>query len=870
MNNKTVPPRWMLNLLRSFCPPMMVEEIEGDLIERYACQLSTIGSARARWKLFWSIVMFFRPGILLRNQFSLKSNTFYLWSNYFWMSIRVMSRNVTFTAINISGLILGISGSMLLFLWIHHEFSYDQFHADKDRIHVVWKRALDNGQVNCFGITPRVLGPTLEKEFAGVEHAVSFARWDSEHLFKVDSVVMKSKAGAYTDPAFLKILTFPLVKGNPANALEHPNAIVLTQSFARRLFGDREPFGETLTISQDGYTFDFTVTGILKDLPANTTFNFEYLISFKFLESLGENDTYWGNNSVTTLVKLRPGLDLDTFNKQVWDLEKKYSAESQHIELFLYPLTQMRLYSNFENGVPSGGRIEVMTMLATLGICLIVIACINFINLSTARAQRRAKEVAVRKVTGALRLSIIQQFLVESVTISFMAGLVAAALAWLLLPGFNQLIRQEVQITLTDLRIWLGFFALVLGVGLLAGSFPAFYLSSFLPVKILKATTAAPGKVRYLRSALVVFQFGFAVTMIVSAIVVSRQITFVQNRDVGYSKDNLLYVPLTGDLAKNFTAFKYELINSGVAEAVTKTSGPLTDQFSGTTDMQWRGRNPEERTGIERIYFDSNISGTTGLQIIQGRDFDLEKFPSDSSAMLLNETALKLMGFDNPIGEKVVDSGREYNVVGVVRDFVFTSPFRKVEPIVLLGSTQSWTFNVVYMKLNKSNTTSHNLTRLEALFRKHNPEYPFEYQFADVEYQRKFDSVRATLTLTTLSTTVAIFIACLGLLGLSIYMTESRLKEIGVRKVMGGSVWNITRLLGMASLKPVFVAIALFTPLSWWAMTWWLQTFAFRINLDWSVFILAAGSLVVIAALTVAVQTLRTARINPATVLRTD
>jgi putative ABC transport system permease protein len=864
-----LPPQWMLNLLRTFCPPSLCEEIEGDLIERYYLHCEAHGFARARWRLFRSVAGFFRPGILLRNKLAIQLNSLYMLANYLKISLRVMGRNSGFTAINISGLVLGITGAILLFLWLHHEFSYDKFHQDNDRIHVAWNRARENGQLTCWSTTPRILAPTLEKEYAGVEHAVSYAKWDSRHLFTVGTTKQTTSAGVFTDPAFLKVLTFPMIKGDPDTALEQPESIVLTESFAKRLFGDQEPFGQGLKISQDGYTFEFTVTGILQDLPGTTTFDFEYLLSFRFLESLGEKNDFWGNNSVTTLVKLRPEVDVHAFNKLVANVEKKHYAEGQHIEIFLYPLTKMRLYANFENGVPSGGRIDIMRMLGILGTCLILIACINFINLSTARAQRRAKEVAVRKVTGALRFTIISQFLMESMLTAAIAGVVAAGFAWLLLPYFKELVHEDIRITFN--APMLGGFAILVGVvGILAGTYPAFYLSSFLPIRILKGASVGPGGVRFLRSTLVVFQFGFAITMIVAAIVVSKQIAFIQTRDTGYSRDHLLYLPITGDLGKNFTSFRNELLANGIAESVTRTSAPLTEQFSGTTGIEWSGKNPEERTDIERIYFDQHLSSTAGVRIILGRDLDLQQFPSDSSGMLINETAWHLMGFKDPIGERIVDDHREYRIVGVVKDFVFTSPFRHVEPIVLYGSKQAWSFNVIYVKLNPTRTAPESIASVEQIVRKFNPEYPFEYQFADVEYQRKFDNLNTTLTLTTVFTSVAIFIACLGLLGLSIYLTESRLKEIGVRKVMGGSVMGITRLLGMASIKPVLIAIVLFLPMSWWTMSWWLESFAYRIALGPGMFMLAAVSILVISVLTVVVQTLRAARVNPATILKNE
>ena len=707
-----VPPQWVLKLLHSFCPPELLMEIEGDLIERFNLHCKKFGSGKAKQKFFWSVIRFFRPGILLRNKLTMSLNPFYMLSNYLKIALRVMFRSKVFSGINVAGLTLGITGAMFLFLWINQEMSFDQFHADKDQLYIGWNRATTNGEISCWNTTPRVLAPTLEKEYSAVMNAVSYGKWESSHLFKKGDTKIMKTSGAFTDPAFLSILSYPLLKGDHRHALENPNSLVLTESFAKQLFGDEEAFGETISIAQDGYTFDFTVTGILKDLPSNTNFDFEYLISFKFLESLGEKDTFWGNNSVTTLVKLQPGTDLSSFNDQIKNIEKKHYVDGQHVEIFLYPLTKMRLYSKFENGVPAGGRIDVMRMLGILGICLVAIACINFTNLSTARGQRRSREVAVRKVTGAGRSALIAQFWFESILTSFIAGVIALILCYLMLPAFSTLVQKNIQVDFTDKTLWAWFLTLIVGVGLLAGSYPAFYLSSFLPVRILKGIGGKLTGNHYLRSTLVVFQFGFAVTMIVAAIVVSKQIRFVQTRDAGYSRDNLLYIPLTGDLKKNFHAFKNDIVQQGLAVSVTRTSAPLTEQWSGTLDMKWDGKDPQLKVNIERIFVDDNIHTTAGLMILQGRDFDLEQFPSDSTSAIVNETALKLMGLENPIGEIVTDDDREYRIIGVVKDFVFTSPLVKIDPIILFGGKESWGYGIAYLKLTEGVT-----------FRKHSQNY---------------------------------------------------------------------------------------------------------------------------------------------------
>ncbi len=872
------PPAWILNFLKWFCPAQLREEIEGDLIQKFKRDLKASDTLkvsdayilrRAKRRLLWNVIRFFRPGILFRNDSSIDLTPFYMLTNYFKVAVRFMFRHKAFSAINILGLTMGFTGALLLFIWIAQELSFEQYHADKDRLYMGWNRSLENGQLVCWETTPRVLAPTLKEEYASIEAAASYAKWGVSHLFTVGDTKLLKTSGVFADASLLNILSFTFLKGDPQKAFADPSSIIITEKFAKQLFGEKEAFGETVTLSQEGYKFDFTVTGVLKDLPPNTDFKFEYLISFAFLESLGEKDTFWGNNSVTTLVKLKEGYDLTSVNEAIEDVEKKHYAEGQHIEIFLYPLTKMRLYSRFENGVAVGGRIEVIRMLGILGICLLAIASINFINLSTARAQRRSKEVAVRKVTGAFRITLIVQFLCEAILMAVSAGAVSLVLVYLILPFFNVLIGNQLILDLSNSTLWLSAAAIIFGIGFLAGSYPALYISAFKPVQILKGLGVSSHR-SILRNLLVVFQFGFAVTLVVSAIVIRKQIMYVQNRDAGYSRNNLVYIPLTGEMSKNFEVFKNELSQSGTSVSITKVSAPITEQWSSTGGIEWRGKNPEDRTDFERVYMDDNPSTTFGLQVLTGRDFDLQQFATDSTAAILNETALSTMGFDNPIGEVIKDNGREWHVIGVVKDFVFTSPFRKTEPIVLFGPKQKWAFSVVYIKLNPLQSSQKHLATLSSLTNKYNPEYPFEYHFADLDYQSKFEDMRTTLLITTVFTSVAIFIACLGLLGLATHMAEARVKEIGIRKVMGGSALSITRLLSYASIKPIIIAVIIFTPVGWMSINWWLQSFAYRVSLDIWVFVIAALSILAIALLTISTQTIRAANANPVDSLRNE
>jgi putative ABC transport system permease protein len=874
------PPNLALRFLRWFCPTHLHEEIEGDLIQKFNRDLKasdtskvsdTYALRRAKRRLLWNVIRFFRPGILLRNKTNLSLTHTTMLTNYFKVASRVMLRNKSFSFINIFGLALGMSSAALLFLWIEREFSYDQFHENKEKIFVAWNRENQNGQIQCESTTPRVLAPTLAQEYAGVESAVSYAAYGNSHLFTVGEKRLVKTSGVFTDPQFLTMFSFPMLKGEPSKALGNPNSIILTESFATQLFGDKEAFGQTLSIGESGYTFQFTVTGILKDLPTNTDFHFDYLVPFQFVETtLGEKDTFWGNNSVITYVKLREGENINHFNEIVKTVAKKHSDKESSLEIFLHPLTKMRLYSRFENGVQSGGRIEIIRMLGILGICLVAIACINFVNLSTARAQKRAKEVGIRKVTGAFRYSLVIQFLCESVLIAWGAGVLSLAFVFLSLPWFSNLINQPLSLDFQNLSFWATAFVFITTIGLLAGVYPAFYLSSFHPVRILKGSPITAGNRNFLRQSLVVLQFGFAVTMIVSVIVVRKQIGFVQNREAGYAKDHLIYQPATGELKKNYAAYKRELLALRTATSVTFTSAPITEQWSGTMGILWKGKDPQEKTDIERFIVDEDIATTAGIAILVGRDMDLQRYPSDSTAVLLNEAAAKLMGFAQPVGEIITDDGIEFHVIGVVKDFVLLSPYQKIMPIVLQGCKRNMSGGSIHIRLNPTILLQENIDALAKLSAKYNPAYPFEYHFVDVEYERKFSGLKTTLVITGVFSTLAIIIACLGLLGLSTFMIESRVKEIGIRKVMGGSVWSITKLLSFSSLKPIFIAIILFSPMGWLSMSWWLRSFAYRISLDGWVFLFAALSIIAIALSITITQTIRAAKINPVDTLRND
>jgi putative ABC transport system permease protein len=858
-----------LRLLRIFCPAHLAEEIEGDLVQKYERDLKKFSVQKSKRRLLWNTVRFFRPGILLRNKPSARLNSLDMLANYLKVAFRVMLRNKSYSFINLFSLALGITAFAFLFLWVQNEFSYDQFHPDKDRLYKVWNKDVANGQIKSWDVTARILAPTLKEEYSAVESAISFTGWGEQHLFTEGDKRIVKTSGVYADVDILTMFGFPLVKGDAKTAFKDPKSIVITERFARELFGEKEAFGETVTIGESGHSFSLTVTAVMKDLPSNTDFRFEYIIPYTLVEMLSGKETFWGVNSVYTFVKLKEGIDVNSFNDEVKGIVKKHYKEAGQREVFLYPLTKMRLYSKFENGVQSGGRIEIVRLLGILGLCLLAIACINFINLSTARAQRRAKEVAVRKVNGAFRNSLISQFLSESILLSVGAGVLSLMAVYIGLPFFSSLIGEKLSLEFSNLYFWLGGLTLIIVVGLLAGSYPALYLSAFKPVKILKGKISQSGKSK-LRSALVIFQFGIAIQLIVAVFVVQRQITYVQNRDNGYQKENLVYQYLTGTLGKNYEAYKNELLQLGVAESVTKTSNPITTRWSNTGGIEWEGKDPQNSTLIERIYVDHHFTTTAGLTMVRGRDMDLEKFSSDSTAAILNEATVKTMGFTDPIGQIIKDNGTEWHVIGVMKDFILSSPFQQVEPVILFGCEQAWALGVAHIKLSTGKATQENIQIMADLAKKYNPDYPFEYEFVDTAYARKFANLEATRTITLLASFITILIAGLGLLGLSTYMVEVRVKEIGIRKVMGGSVLSITNMLTWASIKPILFAVLIFGPQAWLAMNWWLSSYPYRISIGVFTIPVAALSIIGLAILITSAQTIRAAKTNPVNSLRNE
>lgn len=792
--------------------------------------------------------------------------------NYFKAAWRNLVRGKSFSIINIMGLAIGMAGATLILLWLQNEISFDKFHTNKNNLYEVYVLTNNtDGHPKAINATSQPLGPALKQGFPEI---AAFTRvWDlREWLLSANNKSLTSARGFIVDSSFLQMFSFPLAEGNVTGQFRNSNSIIITQDLAKRFFGDEDPLGKIIKTEN---TDNFIVTGVLKNPPINTRFQFDYLLPWSFRDK--QNDGYaneterWLSNNTSTFVLLKPNTDVTALNKKISDITRRYTGRNDVWTHFLYPLSKWHLYSEFENGKAVGGRIETVRLFGIIAAFILLIACINFMNLSTANSEKRAKEVGIRKVVGAGKSLVIVQFMMKAFLTACIAGLTALLIVQLTLPSFNMLINTELVLPFNNLFFWLSAVAFTLFTSFLAGSYPAFYLSSFKPISIFKKQFKKSQTALTPRKVLVVLQFTFAVILIISTIVVRNQIRYAEDRDTGYSKNNLIHVNFVGDIDKNYSLIKQELINSGIATSVTKTMNGINNGGAHTWGLRWQGEIPQDtNTTITLFSADADLVKTTGLKLIDGRDIDINKYSTDSFSVLLNETAVKLMGFKNPVGQIISApyANRELHVVGVVKDYIAGSPYKEIPPIVIEGPG-AW-FTGMHVKFNPAHSTANNLAKTEEIFKKYNPAYPFDYNFVDQEYAKEFKNEEQSKTLAGLFAALTIFISCLGLFGLSAYVAASRTKEIGVRKVLGASALSITKLLSLDFIKLVIVSIIIATPIAWYAMNKWLQNYSYRINIGWNVFLVAGLLTITIALVTVSFQSIKAAIANPVKSLRTE
>jgi len=793
-----------------------------------------------------------------------KLNRNYMIRNFFKIGIRNLWAKKAFSFINITGLAIGMAGAILIALWVQNEYSFDSFHVNNKTLYKVWYRFASKDYVGTQEVTAGPLANALKAEFPEIKNA-SRVYWPEGHLFNYKDVALKA-TGNEVDKDFLKMFTFPLMEGNAEHALEDVNSIVLTKKLATKIFGNADPLNQLLKLDASQV---YKVTGVMQDLPNNTEFDFEYLLPIPATGSFHDNS--WGSNSYYNYVQLQPGADVNQVNQKIRLIVQHHVDDKRNnTEVFLYPFSKMHLYSRFENGKAVGGKIEVIRLLLIIAGIILLTACINFMNLSTAQSHKRAMEVGVRKVMGATRINLVGQFLAESLAIALIAGIVAMLLAMAALPAFNQLTTKNLHIQYGNPIFWLAFLVFILLTGILAGSYPAFFLSAFRPVKVLKGRLNAVSRVFNPRKVLVVLQFAVAVVLIVSTIVVYRQVKFAQSRDIGYNSDHLVEVPIEGEIRKNFDLIKNELVSSGAAVSACRTSITVTMDGATGGGISTNGTNTQQQDiTFSKFATSGEFAKTMGLTMIGGRDLDMNTFPADSAiSCMINQTAVKQLGIKDPIGGTLYQGKQPLRIVGVFKDFIINSPYVNNNPMIVYAS-RSWAYNTV-IRLNGANGTARDLQIAEKIFKKYNPAYPFTYNFVDTEYKQKFNDQQQTGKLAAIFACLTIFISCLGLFGLASYMAENRAKEIGIRKVLGASVISITRMLAREFVILVLIAIAIASPVALWATSKWLQDFTYRINVGWLTFVIAGLCAVVIAVLTVSFRSVRAAMANPVDSIRSE
>lgn len=785
-----------------------------------------------------------------------------MFRNYLKIAVRSLLKQKLYSGINIFGLALGMACALLIGLWVKDELSYDRFLPDAERIHYVRVNFPYNGETVTNFTTPGPLYEAIAKDVPQIAVSTKI-NWGNETLVKVGEKAAK-QYGRYATDAFFDVFDLPALYGNPKAALAQPDKIVITRKMAETYFPNGLALGKTLQLDNNKF---YTVGAIIEDIPINATVRFDWLVNFKVQEEPWMKT--WGNNSFQTYVRLKPTATVARAEATMKGIYPRYADKGNDTGIpILQPITNMHLYSEYKDGEAVGGRIEYVRIFSIVALFILLIACINFMNLATARSAMRAKEVGVRKVVGALRSSLIGQFLSESLLTSLLSVVLALIMVWLVLPTFNTIFEKQLTLNLAEPVLWLIILVLVVVTGILSGSYPALFLSSLQPIRILKGRLQVGAGPALFRRALVVFQFSLSIFLIVGMLAVGRQMDYLKTKNLGLDRENVVYVPLEGAIAQPVKAesFRQEIMRlPSVASATTTMSLPI-DVQSTSGDLEWTGKDPKLQTSVSAMSVGVDFIKTMNIKLLTGRDFRTDS-KADSSNYLINEAAAKLMGMSDPVGQEVKFWMGKGRVVGLMKDFHLNSLHQAITPLVLTFTPGNTGLLLVKTRAGQ---TGQAIADLERLTKKFNPNYPFTYHFVDEAYEKLYNAEQQVNTLVNYFGLLAILISCLGLFALAAFTAEQRTKEIGVRKVLGASVASIVALLSADFLRLVLIALVLATPVAWWAVSKWLGTFAYQTELTWWIFGVAGLLAVIIAFLTVSYQAVKAALMNPVNALRSE
>jgi putative ABC transport system permease protein len=796
-----------------------------------------------------------------------------MFRNYFKIAFRNLAKNKGYTFINIAGLATGMAVALLIGLWVWDELTYNRYHKNYDRLAQVWQHNNYNGVKQSQVSNPYVMAEEIRNNFGSDFKYVIQSTWNFGRILTIGDKKF-NKSGMYWEPEVIDMFSINLLKGDPASAMKDPYSILLSESVAKTFFGDAEPIGQTMRINNKS---DVKVTGVYEDMPHSVRFRemswiMPWALYISEQEWIRNMDDPWGSNFTQTWAQIAQNADFDQVSAKIVNVKyNKVSEDDRRYkpEVFLHPMSKWRLYSEFKEGKNTGGRIEFVWLFGIIGVFVLLLACINFMNLSTARSEKRAKEVGIRKSVGSMRAQLINQFFCESIVVALLAFIVALGLVYLMLPTFNQVADKRLTLLWTSPMFWLVGIGFSLFTGIIAGSYPALYLSSFQPVKVLKGTFRVGRMASIPRKVLVVVQFTVSVILIIGTVVVFRQIEFAKDRPIGYERNGLINIYLqTNDIHKHFDAVRNELKTSGAIEEMTEAGSPTTNVWNSNGGFTWQGKDPALAVDFPNNGVNHEFGKTVGWKFKDGRDFSRE-FVSDTLAFVINEAAAKFLGFKNPVGEILNWNDRPYTIIGVIQDMIIESPYEPVRPS-LWHIDRYDNVNVAILKLNPEMSAHEAIEKVKTVFNKYDPASPFSHEFVDVEYGRKFSDEERVGKLASFFAVLAIFISCLGISGLASFVAEQRTKEIGVRKVMGASVFNLWGMLSKDFVWLVAISLVLAMPLAWWGMHNWLQKYQYRSDIAWWIFAAAGVGALLITLLTVSYQSIKAALANPVNSLRSE
>ncbi len=784
-----------------------------------------------------------------------------MFKSYLKIAWRNIRRNKGFSLTNLSGLTIGMTCTILILLWVNDEWNWDKFHPNHKNIYQVMVNRNFNGEITTDRAVPFPLADAVKNNFPEIKHS-SVDDFGSDNVLKYNDVIIKRR-GITVSAGYTNLFQWKFLKGNAATALANPQNIILTQATANALFGQDEPVGKVIRVNN---STNRTVAAVIQDPPSNSTIQFNLIVPFDASnDNIKRASADWVNAYTEAFVEVQPGTNITELNKKISALTKS-RGENKDFVYFLHPMDKWRLYSDFKGGVNTGGMIDYVKLFTLIAIIILLIACVNFMNLSTAKSEKRAKEVGIRKTLGSERKQLLLQFYSESMIFSLLAFGLSVLAVYLSLPAFNSLVNKQLTLSIGD-PLFIGLaFVMILFTGLIAGSYPALYLSSFNPIKVLKGTFLAGRRAALPRKVLVVLQFGISVLLISSTLLVYQQIQHVKNRDMGYDPNNLISIPSSPEANRNGEVIKNELMQTNLIAAITRTSSPLTEIWNYTPAPDWKGKPQKADLIMTAMRSDADFGKTIGVKLLQGRDF--LNAPGDSTSMLLNKAAVEVMQLKDPVGTEMRYGPQTFTVVGVTDNVVMSSPYAPVMPMMVMLDKQRGAFFMVRLKDGVKPQTA--LPKIENIFKKYNPEYPFDYSFVDQQFNQKFVTEDLIGRLTNIFAGLAIFICCLGLSGLTSFTIEKRFKEIGIRKVLGASVQQLLYLVSKEFLFLVLLAALISIPVTWWLLNNWLQNYEYRVTMSIWLFVFSCAGVLLLTLIVVWLNSLRAALANPAKSLRTE